>query len=120
MNLPRFDQSRILVFGDAMLDRYWHGSTSRISPEAPIPVVDVSGIEDRLGGAANVALNVAALGGTAALVAAIGADEAGAALHAKLESANIGDGLVTVSNRPTSLKVRIVSQKQQLVRADFE
>lgn len=120
MKLPRFDQARTLVFGDAMLDRYWHGSTSRISPEAPIPVVDVAGVEDRLGGAANVALNIAALGGSASLIAAIGADEAGQALKTKLASASIACDLVVVPDRVTSTKIRIVSQHQQLVRADFE
>lgn len=120
MNLPRFDQAKVLVFGDAMLDRYWHGATSRISPEAPIPVVDVAEVEDRLGGAANVALNIAALGGSAALVAAVGQDEAAKALETKLEGANISSHLVAISGRPTGTKIRIVSQHQQLVRADFE
>jgi D-beta-D-heptose 7-phosphate kinase/D-beta-D-heptose 1-phosphate adenosyltransferase len=120
MDLPRFDHARVLVFGDAMLDRYWHGATSRISPEAPIPVVDIAAIEDRLGGAANVALNIAALGGTASLVAAVGADEAASALRTKLEGAGITSQLVELNDRPTITKVRIVSQKQQLVRADFE
>lgn len=120
MNLPRFDQARALVFGDAMLDRYWHGSTSRISPEAPIPVVDIAEVEDRLGGAANVALNIAALGGAASLVAAVGDDEPGRALTAKLNGAGIENDLVKVQGRETITKVRIVSQKQQMVRADFE
>ena len=120
MKLPRFDNSRILVFGDVMLDRYWHGSTDRISAEAPIPVVDIQTIEDRLGGAANVALNVASLGGFAGLVGAIGDDESGAILRTKLATAGIEDGLVAVDGRPTITKYRIVSRKQQLVRADFE
>ncbi len=120
MNFPRFDQAKVLVFGDAMLDRYWHGTSSRISPEAPIPVVDVSSIEDRLGGAANVALNISALGGTASLVAAVGQDEAASSLKSKLEGANIVSELVVFADRPTATKVRIVSQHQQLVRADFE
>ena len=120
MELPRFDHARVLVFGDAMLDRYWHGASSRISPEAPIPVVDIAEIEDRLGGAANVALNIAALGGTASLVAAVGQDEAATALKTKLDSASIKSELVELDDRPTITKVRIVSQKQQLVRADFE
>ena len=68
MNLPRFDSARVLTIGDAMLDRYWHGATSRVSAEAPIPVVDVDVVEDRLGGAANVVLNVSALGASSALV----------------------------------------------------
>jgi len=120
MNLPKFDNSRILVFGDVMLDRYWHGSTERISAEAPIPVVDIQTIEDRLGGAANVALNVASLGGLAGLIGAIGDDESGTILRAKLATAGIDDGLVALNDRPTITKYRIVSRKQQLVRADFE
>jgi D-beta-D-heptose 7-phosphate kinase/D-beta-D-heptose 1-phosphate adenosyltransferase len=120
MKLPRFDSGRVLVFGDVMLDRYWHGSTERISAEAPIPVVDIQEVEDRLGGAANVALNIASLGGAAGLIGAVGEDESATILRAKLGSAGIEDGLVTMSDRPTITKFRIVSRKQQLVRADFE
>lgn len=120
MKLPRFDSGRILVFGDVMLDRYWHGSTERISAEAPIPVVDIHEVEDRLGGAANVALNIASLGGSVGLVGAVGDDESGAILRTKLLSAGIEDGLVSLDDRPTITKFRIVSRKQQLVRADFE
>ena len=76
LSMPRFDQAAVLVVGDVMLDRYWHGGTSRISPEAPVPVVKVEQIEDRPGGAANVALNIAALGSAAALVGVTGEDEA--------------------------------------------
>ena len=75
LSMPRFDQAAVLVVGDVMLDRYWHGGTSRISPEAPVPVVKVEQIEDRPGGAANVALNIAALGSAAALVGVTGEDE---------------------------------------------
>ena len=120
MKLPRFDSGSILVFGDVMLDRYWHGSADRISAEAPIPVVDVQEVEDRLGGAANVALNIASLGSSAGLVGAIGEDESGTILRTKLGSAGIEDGLVALQGRPTITKLRIVSRKQQLVRADFE
>lgn len=120
MKLPRFDKSRILVFGDVMLDRYWHGSTDRISAEAPIPVVDIRTVEDRLGGAANVALNVASLGGSAGLVGAVGYDDSSQILRDKLSSAGIEDCLVSVADRPTSTKFRIMSRKQQMVRADFE
>jgi len=74
--MPRFDRGQVLVVGDVMLDRYWHGPTSRISPEAPVPVVKVEQVEDRPGGAANVALNIAALGAGATLVGATGRDEA--------------------------------------------
>ncbi len=120
MNIPRFDNARVLTIGDAMLDRYWHGATSRISAEAPIPVVDVDVVEDRLGGAANVALNVSALGASSALVATLGEDEYGEIIHKKLSSAGIADLCVSSSAYQTVAKLRIVSQGQQLVRADFE
>ena len=92
MKLPRFDKARVLTLGDAMLDRYWHGNTVRISAEAPVPVIDVKQREDRLGGAANVALNVAALGAGSTLVAVLGLDESAAILKAKLDSAGIQGG----------------------------
>ncbi len=120
MNLPRFDSSSILTIGDAMLDRYWHGATERISAEAPIPVVDVNRVEERLGGAANVALNIAALGGKAGLLGAVGEDESARILRSKLSSAGIEDVLVTQPGYQTITKLRIISRKQQLVRADFE
>ncbi|MBV1876229.1 MAG: bifunctional D-glycero-beta-D-manno-heptose-7-phosphate kinase/D-glycero-beta-D-manno-heptose 1-phosphate adenylyltransferase HldE [Pseudomonadales bacterium] len=120
MNLPRFDAAKVLVLGDAILDRYWHGTTDRISPEAPIPVVDVVEIEDRLGGAANVALNISALGANAGLIAAVGEDESGNIIKAKLESLGIKDWLITLDEYATTTKLRILSQNQQLVRADFE
>src|SRR3569833_548679 len=80
IHIPHFDKARVLVVGDVMLDRYWHGATSRISPEAPVPVVRVEEAEDRPGGAANVALNIAALCAHADLVGVTGEDEAAAAL----------------------------------------
>ncbi|MBF68301.1 MAG: bifunctional heptose 7-phosphate kinase/heptose 1-phosphate adenyltransferase [Gammaproteobacteria bacterium] len=120
MRLPRFDAARVVVAGDVMLDRYWSGDTSRVSAEAPIPVVHVADIEDRLGGAGNVALNVAALGAVADLVGAVGEDEYAAPIAAKLESAGIGCHLHTQAYYRTITKLRIVSRKQQLVRADFE
>lgn len=120
MNLPRFDNARVLTLGDAMLDRYWHGTTSRISAEAPIPVVDVNVVEDRLGGAANVVLNVSALGASSALVATLGDDEYGEIIRSKLSSAGIVDLCISIPDFKTVAKLRIVSQGQQLVRADFE
>ena len=75
--LPEFNKAQVLIVGDVMLDRYWHGPTSRLSPEAPVPVVLVKDCEDRAGGAANVALNIAALGGAAKLVSVIGNDDEG-------------------------------------------
>ena len=79
LTVPRFDKAQVLVVGDLMLDRYWHGNTSRISPEAPVPVVNVAQCEDRMGGAGNVALNIATLGAGASLVAIVGRDEAATA-----------------------------------------
>jgi D-glycero-beta-D-manno-heptose-7-phosphate kinase len=107
---------RILVIGDAMLDRYWHGSADRISPEAPVPVVNVERIEDRPGGAANVAANVRALGAEATLVSVIGADDPGYGLKAlcKWRCAWVTDAM------PTTVKLRVVGRNQQLIRCDFE
>ncbi|MBT7369433.1 MAG: bifunctional heptose 7-phosphate kinase/heptose 1-phosphate adenyltransferase, partial [Gammaproteobacteria bacterium] len=120
MKIPRFDNASILTIGDAMVDRYWHGETRRISAEAPIPVVDVSEIEDRPGGAANVALNVATLGARSMLIAATGADDMAQVLKAKLESSGIGCRFVEVPGWSTITKIRLVSQSQQMIRADFE
>ncbi len=120
IGVPRFDGAHILVVGDAMLDRYWHGDTRRVSAEAPIPVVDVNEIEDRPGAAANVALNITTLGARASLIAAVGADESGKILETKLVSAGIECLFVTLDNYKTSTKLRIVSRNQQLIRADFE
>ena len=89
LSMPRFDQAPVLVVGDVMLDRYWHGGTSRISPEAPVPVVKVEHIEDRPGGAANVALNIAALGAPASLVGVTGDDEAADSLTNSLKGAGV-------------------------------
>lgn len=120
MRVPRFDGAHILVVGDAMLDRYWHGKTRRISAEAPIPVVEVNEVEDRLGAAANVALNIATLGSKASLIAAVGMDDAGDILKSKLESANITCYMIELENARTTTKLRVVSRNQQLIRADFE
>ncbi|MCZ6502699.1 MAG: bifunctional D-glycero-beta-D-manno-heptose-7-phosphate kinase/D-glycero-beta-D-manno-heptose 1-phosphate adenylyltransferase HldE [Gammaproteobacteria bacterium] len=120
MKVPRFDDARILVVGDAMLDRYWHGDARRVSSEAPIPVVDISEIEDRPGGAANVALNIVTLGAQATLIAVIGNDEAGNILKSKLRAAGITCRLVEIEKFNTTTKLRIVSRNQQLIRADFE
>ena len=120
MKLPRFDSASVLVIGDLMLDRYWHGSTGRVSAEAPVPVVDVKEIEDRPGAAANVALNVASLGAKSALVGMIGDDEAGSVLAEKLGSAGIDCYFARHDGYRTTTKLRIVSKNQQLLRADFE
>lgn len=120
LSVPRFDGHTVLVVGDVMLDRYWHGESLRISPEAPVPVVKVDVREDRPGGAANVALNVVALGAGCVLVGAIGDDEAGASLRATLEAAGVQLDLVVVPGWSTVTKLRVVSRHQQLLRLDFE
>ena len=120
MNIPRFDTARVLTIGDAMLDRYWLGETTKISAEAPIPVVGVYRTEDRPGGAANVALNVAALGSASSLIAVTGVDEMGEVLKGKLESSGIACDFLQIDGWPTITKVRMVSRNQQMLRADFE
>jgi D-beta-D-heptose 7-phosphate kinase/D-beta-D-heptose 1-phosphate adenosyltransferase len=120
LSMPFFERANILVVGDIMLDRYWHGSSSRISPEAPVPVVKVGETEDRPGGAANVALNMAALGCSVSLVGVIGDDEAGEILQSRLSAAKIHTDLQMSSNKPTVTKLRILSRHQQLLRMDFE
>ena len=120
MHLPDFSNNPILVIGDLMLDRYWHGGASRISPEAPVPVVRVSEIEERAGGAGNVALNIAALGGRVSLLGLRGEDEAGQSLLRLLESAGIDCPIDIHPAHPTITKLRVLSRHQQLIRLDFE
>jgi D-beta-D-heptose 7-phosphate kinase/D-beta-D-heptose 1-phosphate adenosyltransferase len=120
LSMPRFDQAPVLVVGDVMLDRYWHGGTSRISPEAPVPVVKVEQIEDRPGGAANVALNIAALGAPAMLVGITGADEAADSLSDSLNAAGVDVHFQRLAEQPTIVKLRVMSRHQQLLRMDFE
>ncbi len=118
--IPDFAQASVLVAGDIMLDRYWTGQTGRISPEAPVPVVHVAGVEDRPGGAGNVAVNLAALGVSTDLVAVTGDDEAAATLGQLLDARGIRSEFVTASNLPTITKLRVLSRNQQLIRLDFE
>lgn len=118
--IPPFHQARVLVVGDVMLDRYWSGAATRISPEAPVPVVHVNAVEERPGGAANVALNILTLGGQVDLLGVVGLDEAGAALEGLLQRTGIGCHLQRHPTGRTSTKLRILSQHQQLLRADFE
>ncbi len=120
LSMPRYDQAAVLVVGDVMLDRYWHGGTSRISPEAPVPVVKVEQIEDRPGGAANVALNIAALGAPAVLVGVTGADEAAHSLRDSLSAAGVQAHFQQIAAQPTIVKLRVLSRHQQLLRMDFE
>lgn len=118
--IPDFSTARVLVAGDVMLDRYWHGGASRISPEAPVPVVRVEQSDDRPGGAANVAVNVAALGAHASVVGAVGDDEAAAVLAQGLRDRGVGALLERVSGGHTVTKLRVISRNQQLIRLDFE
>ncbi len=119
--LERMQGRRLVVVGDAMLDRYLLGDTERISPEAPVPVVKVSDRHTALGGAANVAANVAALGGICRLVGVTGEDPDGEALRAAMERAGLeGRWLLSVPGRPTTSKTRVVARGQQVVRIDEE
>ena len=116
----QFNQAKVLVLGDVMLDRYWFGATNRISPEAPVPVVRVQKNEERAGGAANVAMNIASLNVPVQLLGLTGQDEAGAALTALLQQQKIDCNFVQLSTHPTITKLRILSRHQQLLRLDFE
>jgi len=118
--LPDFAGRRVLVVGDVMLDRYWFGDVERISPEAPVPVVLVRRVEERPGGAANVARNIAALGGRTSLLAVIGDDEAGGALEALLAGSGVDLSLHRDAELSTTVKLRVVGHQQQLLRIDFE
>ena len=120
MNLPSLQDVHIVVVGDLMLDRYWFGEASRVSQEAPVPVVDVDHIEDRPGGAANVALNVVSMGARCTLIGAVGDDEAGRALEETLTAAGVTCDFLIVPDWSTIMKLRVLSQKQQLLRTDFE
>jgi rfaE bifunctional protein kinase chain/domain len=111
---------RVLVVGDAMLDRYLFGAVDRISPEAPVPVVRVTREEERLGGAANVAMNVKTLGAQSTLLTVVGEDEAGARLRHLLESQGVATVLGTDPQLRTVVKLRVIGRSQQLVRVDFE
>ncbi|MEK6605258.1 MAG: PfkB family carbohydrate kinase, partial [Nitrospirota bacterium] len=119
--IKKFRTGKILVVGDLILDQYIWGQVSRISPEAPVPVVTVSSETIRLGGAANVSNNVRSLGGRVDLCGVIGADEGGRQFLKILQSQGIGcDGILTDKNRPTTRKTRVVAHNQQLVRFDTE
>lgn len=118
--LPDFSKANITIIGDVMLDRYWFGDTSRISPEAPVPVVKIGGTENRPGGAGNVALNIAALGGSATLLGFSGTDEAAHILEQQLRSAGVQYDVCKLASLSTIIKLRVISRHQQLLRLDFE
>lgn len=110
----------MLIAGDVMLDRYWFGEVERISPEAPVPVVAVRSVEERLGGAANVARNVTAVGASAGLLAVLGEDEAASSITRLLAQASVTPHLHVDAHLPTTVKLRIIGRRQQILRADFE
>jgi rfaE bifunctional protein kinase chain/domain len=112
--------ARVLVVGDVMLDRYWFGEVSRISPEAPVAVVKIGRTEERLGGAANVARNVAAVGARPVLLSVIGQDEAAASLTRLLDAEGIRAQLHRDAGLSTTIKLRVIGRQQQLLRIDFE
>lgn len=117
---PDCSQAHVLIVGDVMLDRYWFGDVSRISPEAPVPIVHVQKTDERPGGAANVARNIVSLGGRATLLSVVGDDEPGNALASLLAK----EGVVTMFRKdgtlPTTVKLRVIGRHQQLMRIDFE
>lgn len=116
----RLGNSTVLVVGDVMLDRYWFGNVDRISPEAPVPVVHVQRTEERLGGAANVACNIAGLGAVASLVCVIGCDEPGERLMELLAESNVQAFPERDASIATIIKLRVIARQQQLLRVDFE
>ena len=118
--LQRIRNAKVLVIGDAMLDRYWYGGVDRISPEAPVPVVAVARSEERPGGAANVACNVAALGASCTLISASGDDSAADSLEGLLRERGVECRLQRDRLVNTTVKLRVVSRNQQLIRVDFE
>lgn len=120
ISIPDFSNTRVIVAGDVMLDRYLFGSTGRISPEAPVPVVHVHETDDRPGGAANVAVNLASLGASTSLVGVTGKDEAADALANIMRDRGIDCEFHQVDDRPTITKTRVQSRGQQLIRLDQE
>jgi rfaE bifunctional protein kinase chain/domain len=120
MDKETLSRARVLVVGDAMLDRYFFGDVERISPEAPVPVVRVTREEARLGGAANVALNVKSLGASVTLITVVGNDEPAVRLQGLLKEKGVDSILGTDAKLHTCVKLRVIGRAQQLVRVDFE
>jgi D-beta-D-heptose 7-phosphate kinase / D-beta-D-heptose 1-phosphate adenosyltransferase len=115
-----FSKAKVLVIGDLMLDRYWSGPVNRISPEGPIPIVNINSEQNKVGGAGNVALNLKALGTDTHLIGMIGEDQHGKDLKKSLKEAKITCDLISTDKAPTITKLRVISQNQQLMRLDFE
>ena len=118
---PNFQNIRILVIGDVMLDRYWWGEVNRISPEAPVPIIRLNRSSHVVGGAANVAANVAGLGATPILVGCVGTDHDAEILHGLLDQRSIAtENIIKIQDRPTTVKTRIIAHSQQVARVDHE
>ena len=120
LSLDQLAKARVLVVGDAMLDRYWYGAVDRISPEAPVPVVRVTRTEERMGGAANVASNVVELGAKASLLTVVGDDEASHQLEALVAQTGISPYFGRDPQLKTTVKLRVIGRQQHLIRLDFE
>jgi rfaE bifunctional protein kinase chain/domain len=120
LSRERIAQARVLVVGDAMLDRYWYGAVDRISPEAPVPVVRITSEEERMGGAANVAYNIVTLGAKATLLSVVGNDEASHQLEALVANSGITPSFGRDPQLKTTVKLRVIGRQQQLLRLDFE
>ena len=120
LSTERLAKARVLVVGDAMLDRYWYGAVDRISPEAPVPVVRVTHTEERIGGSANVANNIVALGAQASLLSVVGDDEASHQLEALVAKTGITPYFGRDAKLKTTVKLRVIGRQQQLIRLDFE
>ncbi|GMV54534.1 MAG: ADP-heptose synthase [Betaproteobacteria bacterium] len=120
LEIPDTAGARVLVVGDVMLDRYWFGEVSRISPEAPVPIVKIGRVEERPGGAANVARNSVALGARVALLSVVGADEAGRGLASMIAGCGVEASLYQDVALATTIKLRVIGRQQQLLRIDFE
>lgn len=118
--MARMSAARLLVVGDVMLDRYWFGDVERISPEAPVPVARIARMEERAGGAANVARNIVSLGGNSTLLSVVGEDEAADALAALLERDGVAVSFRRDARIATTVKLRVIARQQQLIRLDFE
>jgi D-glycero-beta-D-manno-heptose-7-phosphate kinase len=120
LSIEQLAAAKVLVVGDAMLDRYWYGAVDRISPEAPVPVVNISREEERVGGAANVAYNAVCLGTQVSFVSVVGDDEPGRKLEALMQKSSITTHLSRDAGLQTTVKLRVIGRAQQLLRLDFE
>jgi D-beta-D-heptose 7-phosphate kinase/D-beta-D-heptose 1-phosphate adenosyltransferase len=120
IDIDSFSSARVLIVGDIMLDQYWWGNVTRISPEAPVPVVNLERTSVSVGGAANVAANIAGLGAKAFLIGTVGADDEGRMFPRMLKHLGVTDHLIEIDSKPTSTKTRIVAHSQHVVRVDRE